>query len=64
MAFLAVVFPKAGIHRQVKIFAGQDKDHRAMCGDLIFREDESVEFLSTLKAGAQMMGVELEIRYE
>jgi hypothetical protein len=64
MAFLAVVYPLAGIHRQVKIFAGKDKDHRAMCGDLLFREEESVDFLATLKAGARMMDTELEIRYE
>lgn len=39
-------------HHLVRIFAGPDRDHLALCGSLTFTPAEARAFLDLLKAGA------------
>lgn len=49
------------VHLTVQVFAGPDADHRALCGELVFREPEWAALWQAL-AGSSVVarGVELE----
>lgn len=40
---------RAGTHVHVRVFAGEDRDHLALCGKLAFREHEWERFRSGLE---------------
>ena len=49
----------SGGHTRVRVFAGKDAEHRAMCGDLIFRNEEwdliGPQFATHSNAGVEVV---------
>jgi hypothetical protein len=38
-----------GSHREVRVYAGPDEDHRAFCGTLTLRSDEAIDLVAMIR---------------